>query len=118
MTDKELIEFAAKGAGYPISDGYSELMGGKLWWVYLQGSGDPPNDSAWYEIWNPLEDDGDALRLAVKLQINIYHGESLVSAVSMGLNECGVFEDKVGDSYPAIRRAIVRAAAEIGKGME
>jgi len=105
MTDKELIELAAKGAGYPISDGYSELMGGKLWWVYLQGSGDPPNDSAWYEIWNPLEDDGDALRLAVKIKWI----PSRVEVVGLSMNE---------DPYAAARRAIVRAAAEIGKEME
>ena len=105
MTDKELIELAAKGAGYPISDGYSELMGGKLWWVYLQGSGDPPNDSAWYEIWNPLEDDGDALRLAVKIK----WVPSRVEVLKLSISEC---------PYAATRRAIVRAAAEIGKEME
>ena len=82
MTDKELIELAAKAAGYP------------------------PDDSAWDdEIWNPFEDDGDALRLAVKIK----WVPSRVEVVGLSMNE---------DPYAAARRAIVRAAAEIGKEME
>ena len=65
------------------------------------------------EKWNPLEDDGDALRLAVKInevRMFIYPNE-----VSMGCLE--IVEKYAGDPMPAARRAIVRAAAEIGKAM-
>ena len=60
--------------------------------------------------WNPLTDDGDALRLAVKLRINVepvyvWHGP---------WTNGGTLEDP----YAATRRAIVRAAAEIGKEMK
>lgn len=53
MTDKELLELAAKAAGYQ----YAKFGG------YIVVDGIPGN-------WNPLTDDGDALRLAVKLKFN------------------------------------------------
>jgi hypothetical protein len=63
-----------------------------------------------YEAWSPLTDDGDALRLAVKLAITDI-------AITVGEYVCsGDYHD--GDDICAItRRAIVRAAAEIGKAM-
>ena len=54
--------------------------------------------------WNPIDDDGDALRLAVKLGIDVFP-----------------WQDKHRDRhdlYAATRRAIVRAAAEIGRQMQ
>lgn len=61
--------------------------------------------------WSPLTDDGDALRLAVKLGITFRHFGHKVSAV--GTTQC---DEYVGDDpYAATRRAIVRAAAEIGR---
>jgi hypothetical protein len=94
MTDKELLELAAKAADYgfffnrKISDDAYEWKSddGMLW------------------QWNPLMDDGQALRLAVKLGINVptrWEHEKM--------ERCGL------DVYAATRRAIVRAAAEIGK---
>jgi hypothetical protein len=71
-------------------------------------------------VWNPLTDDGDALRLAVKLQIHIepdpldvvvdweIGDETTRSIVEYGSSHAG-------DINAATRRAIVRAAAEIGK---
>lgn len=118
MTDRELLELAAKAAGYPISEGYYEESKNGGWWIYIDGSGEPPNDSAWTEIWNPLTDDGDALRLAVRLRIfiNIHlEGESVaVTAQSIADSYTELFVD---DEMAATRRAIVRAAAEIGKEM-
>jgi hypothetical protein len=69
-----------------------------------------------YGQWNPLTDDGDALRLAVKLtmdleimnwrvQASLFDGEMAVEPV-FNSNHCA-----------ATRRAITRAAAEIGKAM-
>ena len=63
--------------------------------------------------WNPLADDGDALRLAVKLGLNPR------PCALDGTAECNGEYDihhhgAVMDPYSATRRAIVRAAAVIG----
>jgi hypothetical protein len=95
MNDKELLEFAAKAAGYstePYSDG--EYMGANRY-EYTEGP----------SAWNPLTDDGDALRLAVKL--------GLWEAVQDGYQHL----DSDGDIGAATRRSIVRAAAKIGKSL-
>jgi hypothetical protein len=95
MTDRELLEAAAKAAGY-WSDG--------CW------NGQP------HRAWDPLADDGDALRLAVKLEIqsgySAFSGEG-VALWNRGFHE--VREYGPDDPYAATRRAIVRAAAEIGR---
>jgi hypothetical protein len=66
--------------------------------------------------WNPLTDDGDALRLAVRLRIQII----VMSAIRVIVKapETGLFEELHKDNpYAATRLAITRAAAEIGKAM-
>ena len=67
--------------------------------------------------WNPLDDDGDALRLAVKCKLDLFLHE-LGALVNDG-NGLGIeLEERLaGDPYAATRRAIVRAAAEIGREM-
>jgi hypothetical protein len=71
--------------------------------------------------WNPLTDDGDALRLAVKLRItphidtNITEAQWAIPSVGRGGFK---LESHLDDPYAATRRAIVRAAAEIGRNME
>ena len=73
--------------------------------------------------WNPLDDDGDALRLAVKLKMCIdtdwNHGANAGNAqVSFDDPEYGYQEGNGrNDRNAATRRAILRAAAEIGKAM-
>jgi hypothetical protein len=116
-TDKELLEKAARAAGYPISDGYFEeatAPNGWWGWAYIDGSGEPPNDSAWTELWNPLTDDGDALRLAVKLglTINPYQEGVFVSRFAGEEVVAEPFEVIGQPDAPATRRAIVRAAAQ------
>jgi hypothetical protein len=94
MTDRELLEAAAKAAGLTIgawSDNYGAFMyrgvePGKSWW-------------------NALTDDGDALRLAVKC-LPFY----TLRYSREDWEKCGE------DGYAATRRAIVRAAAEILEG--
>lgn len=100
MTDRELLRLAAIACG--------ELRGE---WV--------GNDAYFDGVlsrWNPLIDDGDALRLAVKLggELRI-HIEEHWSAFGMIYSDEGMFEYHNGDPYAATRRAIVRAAAEIGR---
>jgi hypothetical protein len=97
MTDRKLLELAAKAAG-------AEKLTKTLYQV--DGSD-----------WNPLTDDGDALRLAVKLQLDLRQSESMVVAEREFPTEVGVANMKELDPLVATRRAIVRAAAEIGRGM-
>ena len=106
MTDKELLELAATAHGDLV---YVPDMG----WIAQDEHG---NRGAW---WNPLGDDGDALRLAVKLSIELEAVPFGGRAVIRDDDDCGEYFDVEGDDhYAATRRAIVRAAAEIGKGMK
>jgi hypothetical protein len=101
MTDKELLELAAKAIGL------------KLRYNYLGG-----RDAN--QPWDPLEDDGDALRLAVKLKMRIGIDSIPVGYVVV-MSDDPLQKDTheliVDDPYAATRRAITRAAAEIGKAI-
>ena len=100
-TDRELLDLAAKAVGISVNDEIRQL------WGY-------PGSSAW----NPLTDDGDALRMAVMLNIDFYSGNDEGSATFAGyfigtVQKFAVVQHNT-DPYAATRRAIVRAAAEIG----
>ena len=102
MTDKELLEYAAKAAGYSL------LTEGESKDCYIAWNEREPNS------WNPLTDDGDALRLAVKLQLDVSCcGDT--AFVTGDRREYSADEYIPDDPYAATRRAIVRAAAEIGR---
>lgn len=98
MTDRELLELAAMAAGleYHIDhlDGTPKLI--------VNGS-----------AWNPIVYDGDALRLAVKLHIGIEFWSASVRGIA--LTSTAVQPIEGGDELAATRRAIVSAAAEIGR---
>ena len=102
-TDRELLEDAAKACGIKIT------------W---HGDVDP---WCFAEVlpgikWNPLTDDGDAFRLAVKLGLLIdTQYNNGVGVGSASFEE--VWESTSVEPYAATRRAIVRAAAEIGRSM-
>ena len=106
MTDREELEFAAKAAGIAWSQEYQCYLG-------------EPDVNGVSVKWLPLTDDGDALRLAVKLDLQIHPSgdEIWVSNPAASLAEDVVFETYRDDPYAATRRAIVRAAAEIGRNM-
>ncbi len=95
MTDKELLEFAAKAI---LTTEHYENKD------YMRG---------WFSNWNPLTDDGDALRLAVLLsfEVDLFSGRVAVRTH----NGIKILEEVTRNPYAATRRAIVRAAAEIGK---
>lgn len=94
MTDRELLEAAAKAAGIEVTAVVAE--------------GIPHRFGAGY--WNPLTDDGDALRLAVKLDMAVYPSDTRWTAEKNGWY---FDESAYPDASVAVRRAIVRAAAEI-----
>jgi len=96
MTDRELLELAAKAAGVEIP-----------------------------ENWNPLLDDGDALRLLAAMpslwSLSLKFGAPYVEMdVAWGFSGIKVtkFNGENTDRAAVIRRAIAEAAAEIGRGIE
>jgi hypothetical protein len=105
MTDRELLERAALAAGMNVGTdegGYDDLK----WW-------------------NPLTNDGDAFRLAVKLRFDICTEDndwsptedrhiSHVNVWPFG-GGAGVSEELEPDPFAATRRAIVLAAARLGE---
>lgn len=119
MTDHEMLELAAKAAGLNYDHRYGIVFG-------EDDCGNATEDG-----WNPLLDDGDALRLAVKLGLHVMqypiYDEPKHSAIAKKsarllddtcVDMCVGIEVYGSDPYAATRRAIVRAAAEIGQQME
>jgi hypothetical protein len=109
MDDRTLLELAAKAAGIELR---RLNCGGPSGQVWLS------DKEIWVHGWNPLTDDGDALRLAVKLKIDFKcygenvrtWGDPVAQKVLASVEElCG------SDPYAATRRAITRAAAAIGE---
>jgi len=114
MTDRELLELAAKAGGY---DNYEYVEN-----EYRDGRKVTGHYDSLLEVCiNPLSDDGDALRLAVKLKMDIRPSEELQTihiwsdVLDRWIKE---FYGDTNDPYAATRRAIVRVAAEIGKEMD
>jgi hypothetical protein len=109
MTDRELLELAAKAAGLHIDK--SKNNGGGAANTGFDIAGNAVLDWHNNKTWNPLTDDGDALRLAVRKS---------VFAVYYALWLRFFHEELSEDKTPSVatRRAIVRVAAEIGKEMK
>ena len=106
MTDREMLELAAKAAGLKeygwMADTLTHVVNNQ------------------FVFWEPLTDDGDALRLAVKLKMRI--GIDAIPVGSVVVVSDNKFRpdthERIGDDATyATRRAIVRAAAEIGRAM-
>jgi len=69
---------------------------------------------------NPLTDDGDALRLAVKLKLCVSIEFDRVDVTTPQMDNATeyFYDNPPTDPYAATRRAVVRAAAAIGKEMK
>ena len=116
MTDKELLAAAARAAGIVCSWAHEDEAdySAKTEGMWLNGARSPDNS----KFWNPLTDDGDALRLVVELMLTI----------TMRHHECEVFDEDgqflASESLHCppdarqelVRRAIVRAAAALDSG--
>jgi len=102
-TDQELLELAAKAAGYNVKSHED----GTLYSDY--------RCSGYWGVFNPLTDDGDALRLAVKLQMLIDPCNSYVTTCSAIGGFAEAHEDTCDDPRAAVRRAIVITAAATGE---
>lgn len=103
MTDRELLKKAAKAAGL-YSQGDETSHYGHFIGLSIRGDDNPSG----YR-WNPLTDDGDALRLAVKV-LNWPHGGRAFDNAVCAMLAVGQLP---ADPYAATRRAIVRAAAAL-----
>jgi hypothetical protein len=111
--DRELLEAAAMAAEIEIDTSpYSGAGGGNDGFDVM---GNVVLDWHDGETWNPLTNDGDALRLAVKLGIEVkyYPKESSVEAWTS--NYVFHSEDNGNDPCAATRRVIVRAAAALAQ---
>ena len=109
MTDRELLELAATAISLKI--GFLPLGGDRFSVMYQEPSGA-------MKVWNPLHDDGDALRLAVTLGLGISIPIADKRTDVISFSDCMISAiEHHGDPYAATRRAITRAAAEIGKAM-
>ena len=116
MTDRELLEAAAKAAGLDVR-----------WIAECQDYYEhrPHMLPGYWDKWNPLTNDDDALRLAVRLRIDVlFDGRDSPNAhVETVANEPAqetqpwAHEPLKFEENAATRRAIVRAAAEIGRQM-
>lgn len=108
-TDRELLELAAK-AGRLNVDFECEVCG-----YFGIGYDEGGDVDKW---WNPLMDDGDALQLAVLLRLDISpqpDGNVEVSNQWDSPDELRwAWEAYGNNAHAATRRAIVKAAAEIG----
>ena len=101
----ELLELAAKAAGLAIVGSIPSFLHDDDW---LETTDNGPD-----MLWNPLQNDGDALRLAVKLKMTLGVGVARGDA-----GEATEFDLCHRDPCAATRRAIVRAAAEIGRSLK
>jgi hypothetical protein len=110
MNDRDLLEAAAKAAGIDINKFVNQVT-----------DYDSPHygipaiqrGSTW-DTWNPLENDGDALRLAVDLRLSIDLAGRMTQTETPSGDLFGELHN--GNPHAATRRAIVHAAAFLSGG--
>lgn len=103
MTDRDLLENAAKATGIEFTIWHDKPAQVINYGNHLRET----------RFWNPLQSDGDALRLAVKLGIQI-DPRSPETRVFGPVGDV-VTQYHKPDPYAATRLAIVIAASEIGR---
>ena len=126
--DRELLTLAAKAAGIEGLRFVPAFPGADEWDAGYPGHKYPDfrdhDTGEWLKAWNPLVDDGDALRLAVKLRIDLklfytdpdlWKPTGIAMAVVDRLRKALGVTVKDEDPYAATRRVIVRAAATIAE---
>ena len=121
-TDRKLLELAALAAGLVYEHpgfAYPTRFKEQVVTWHPVTSGCDQFEHIPLAVWNPLADDSDALRLAVKLMMSVEisdHEDSTYAYAGEAprVYACEMWRD---DKYAATRRAIVRAAASIGSAM-
>lgn len=118
-TDRELLELAAKAAGMMVLPHNEPWPRDAKGWFYNEhgGGGMFAKLDGIHTRWNPLADDGDAFRLAIQLKIDLRFQRD--GDVYVDAGDCDAYTvyliDHAGDYAAATRRAIVKAAASIGR---
>ena len=103
MTDHELCLAASKAAGYTVESAH----GG---WYHCTAPKVPNR------IWNPLKSDMDAFRLMVDCDVELLILEDATYTYTASEYDLhGASEHHGTNKHAATRRAIVRAAAAMGK---
>lgn len=117
-TDRDLLLLAAKAAGMVLD--YTIRPDG-LAFYHSDRNALALADGGWFA---PLDDDGDAFRLQVKLRMEVYEGagdgpEAWVGIYVPRNPRQKFFCEVIGnDPCAAFRRAIVRASASIGESLK
>lgn len=106
--EKRLLEMAAKAAGIAIVP----CSCSNPRWPFKHDEA----NSGEHGHWNPLVNDGDALRLAVTLGMALKSTQGKSTAI-VAVAHVVAIQDHGCDPFAATRRAIVRAAAAIGEEM-
>lgn len=122
MGDREILELAAKAAGVKIDDDGPYVERPVIQSEFGKGN--------WVENvrfnWNPIQSDSEAFRLMIALGMDVMFSPENVEVIATQHAD-GDFVSpfaleswtlKPQDTYAATRRAIVRAAAEIGRAMK
>lgn len=107
MDDRELLERAAKAAGLPV-----QWVPYRCVLVRLDRS-EYVSGEARYPSWNPLADDGDALRLLARLRLVLNVSDGSAHAWKWNPGSMEPFSVHRGDEMAAVRRAIVQEAATL-----
>lgn len=110
MSDRELLELAAKATGFYFDPSITD-PDGDLWGCFSTDS-----EQLCYP-WNPRDDDGDALRLAVDLGIDIRPSMAGPTKFRYATCQGGTYTSVNPDPRAATRRAILMCAADIGSRM-
>lgn len=125
-SDRELLELAARAAGLKIEGEADKLC---VFPAHRTGGLSVFNDRGGSQLWNPRTDDGDALRLMTRLHLYVKHFPFLEDDTDKypGFVEVWRTDDSdplwveyltaESERLEVTRRAITRAAAEIGKAM-
>ncbi|KAJ17395.1 hypothetical protein [Pseudomonas aeruginosa] len=108
MNDRTLLELAARAAGMNVQ---RSRLDDPLHRDFLMNGEGARNPGQCSFPWNPLTDDGDALRLAVLLNLEIHSPKSNPTVMFRTAENDVFYQDA------CIRLAITRAAAEIGTSM-
>lgn len=113
-TDRELLEWAAKSAGYTGGVEFRGLTD-ECFFVFDANTA----RRTWQATWDPLYNDGDSRRLEVMLNMTVYVMMTFteIRKVSLDGSIQRAIAQHDGNPFAATRRAVLRVAAEIGKAM-
>ena len=112
--DKELLVLAAKANGVPAYWSVDGTLQQRP--IFVVAAGGRMGTMPYEQEWNPLKNDVDAFRLAVALRIHVSPTPAFIEARYFDGAAWQCFREH-GNSMPSVCRAIVLAAAALGRAM-